>query len=1150
VPPVFWRHLLRTVRQTAGRYVAIVVIGALGCGFFAGLRMTGVGMRRSADAFFDRTNLYDLELVSTLGFSSSQVGDVSSVGGVAACEPGRSVDVMARMGDVNHACRVVSLDSWASAGFSGGPMNGLELRSGRWPESADECVIVDKAADKGAVPGDVEVLYGAQDLDGLLATRDFRVVGTVASSAHVQEAVLSTTSLGSGTVNQVLFTLPSAFVPDAPYTELYVRVAGAADEPWGSASYDGAVDAVAGRIEALIPGLAQGRADELRAEAQERVDEGRAELADRRAEAEASLADGAAALEEAGARLDSGAAEVEDGRRGLADGRAQVADGERLLADGEAEIERNAAGLEEGRRQLGAAAAQVDAGRQELARAEAGLEAQAPAVEQARAAVAAYDEGCQRLVAQAAAAGLSGDDAQAVADAARAALDRLKEDQAAGADGLEGQVAALEDLLEAAQALVSQAPQVEAARGAVRTFEEGCARLDEEARRLDEAEAELADNRAALDSGAARLQEGRDALDASRAQLDEARAKVESGQASLADAEARLADGRAEYEEGLATYERGREEALAGIADAEARLDDAQREVDAIGPGDVYLLDREQNYGAASYLADSERIDAIATAFPFFFFLVAALVSLTTMTRMVDDDRGLMGTLKALGYGRAAICSKYVAYAGSASLLGALVGVLSMSQLLPCVIFTAYGIIYGVPARPMPLPVEAAPAVAATVIGVAVTVGAALAACLSSLRESPAGLMQPKAPKAGRRILLERVGPVWRRLSFSWKVTFRNIFRYRRRFLMTVVGVAGCCALLLTGFGVRDAVNDIIDKQFGEIVHYNATVGLSVDATGRQRADVLDALGSMGRGDPVAAFEENVVARPEDGSKDLAVVLVVPEDAGSLGRAVTLRERRGGAPVDLGSDSVVLTEKLATTLGVGPGDEVRLWAQDATGNATGQERRLVVTAVCENYLGSYVYIGADAYVRAFGEPGEANTAFAFLPTDAVERAVDADRLQAMDGVETLMLDDETIETYREMLSSVDLVMVVLIAAAALLAFVVLYNLANINIAERSREIASLKVLGFLPKEVCSYVFREIAIIVVVGALVGLVLGTWFEGYVVVTAEVDAAMFGREIHAVSYLCSFGLTVLFCVLVLAAMVPRLASIDMVESLKSAE
>lgn len=1150
MPPVFWRQLLRCVKQSAGRFVAIVLIVALGCGFFAGLRMTGVGMRRSGDAFFDRTNLYDLELVSTLGFSSGQVDEIASVEGVEACEPGWSADVMAQMGDAACACRVMSLESWGESGFSGGPMNGLELVSGRWPETPGECVIVSKEADQGSYPDKVDVLYGARDLEGVLAEKGFAVVGTVSSSAHVHEAVLGPTSLGSGTLGQALFVLPSAFASDAPHTEVYVRATGAADALWGSDPYNSAVDAVAERLDAQVAGIAEKRTAEVKSDAQAQVDEGKQELERRTAEVEQQLADGKAELDEAKAQLDSGADEVESGRAELSDGRAQLREGRTRYESGKAELEGRAAELEEGKRRLGAAAAQVDAQKKELADAEAALAAQAPAIEQARSAVAAFDEGQAALVSQANQVGIAGDDAETVARSAQAALDELKKAQEAGVPGLDGQVTALQSLLGSAEALVAQAPRVETARGAVAAYEAGRARTDEGNRQIAEAEAELEGNRAILDAGANQLAEGRARLEASAAQLDEAQDGIAEGERALADAEERLAAGQASYDEGLAEYEKGRQTALDGLAKAQESLDSAQRDVDAIEPAEVYVLDRGQNYGAACFLADSERIDAIATAFPFFFFLVAALVSLTTMTRMVDDDRGLMGTLKALGYGRGAICARYVIYAGSASLAGALLGILSMSQLLPWVIFTAYGIIYGVPARPMPLPVEPGPAAAAAAIGVAVTVGAAVAACLSSLRESPAALMQPKAPKAGRRILLEHVGPLWRRLSFSWKVTLRNIFLYRRRFVMTVVGVAGCCALLLTGFGVRDAVNDIIDKQFGQIVHYNAIVGFSDDATEGQKGAVLNALGSMGPQEPVGAFERNVVARPADDSKDCSVVLVVPQNADDLGRVVTLRTRQGQEPIDFGARSVVLTEKLATTLGVAPGDTVRLWGQDATGNASGPERGLTVTDVCENYLGSYIYLGSSAYEEAFGEAGDENTVFAFLPADAAERADDAERLQAMDGVETLMLNDETIETYRNMLSSVDLVMVVLIAAAALLAFVVLYNLANINIAERSREIASLKVLGFLPKEVCSYVYREIVIIVVIGALVGLVLGTWFEGYVVVTAEVDAAMFGREIHAMSYVWAFGLTLAFCAVVLAAMVPKLASIDMVESLKSAE
>lgn len=414
--------------------------------------------------------------------------------------------------------------------------------------------------------------------------------------------------------------------------------------------------------------------------------------------------------------------------------------------------------------------------------------------------------------------------------------------------------------------------------------------------------------------------------------------------------------------------------------------------------------------------------------------------------------------------------------------------------------------------------------------------------------------MTSKAPKAGRRILLEHIGPLWRRMSFSWKVSARNILRYKRRFLMTVIGVSGCTALMLVGFGLHDAIWDIIDVQFGQIQRYDMTVsiarGLDDASAGRVRRTLVD-----GGAKHLTRVDARAMLAKGSGSDDLAVQVVVARDPARLARSIDFRGRIGHRPVAFGADSVLVTEKAARTLGVGSGDDLALSRQNAMGDATGAARRIPVTGVVENYVGNVVYLGPDAWERlAQGADGwDTDLAYGtwYATAPAGQEACDrlADALRADRAVATVGYVQTTVGTYRTMLSAIDVIVVVLIVAAAL-AFIVLYDLTTIDIGERIREIATLKVLGFRRGEVDAYVFREMAVLVLVGALAGLGLGTWLEGFVITTVEVDVVMFGRTIHAASYLWAFLLAGLFAAVVMLAMRPRLAAIDMVESLKSVD
>ena len=480
--------------------------------------------------------------------------------------------------------------------------------------------------------------------------------------------------------------------------------------------------------------------------------------------------------------------------------------------------------------------------------------------------------------------------------------------------------------------------------------------------------------------------------------------------------------------------------------------------------------------------------------------------------------------------------------------MGSVVGIAVLSQVLPWVIMEAYSIVYYVPRGVMP--VDAGIAVAAAGFGVGITLLATWAAAAATLRESPAALMRPPAPKAGKRILLERIGPVWRRLSFSWKVTFRNIFRYKRRLFMTCVGIAGCTALLLTGLGLQNSINDIIDVQYGELVDYNVVISEKDGATESERAEAAALMDDKAvLPVSVRATEESMIAQGADGTEAMTTI-VAPDDSLAFEDLWTFRTRAGHETVPLTNDGAVITEKLASKLGLAVGGTLTFAEQDDLGNATAKTFEVPVAGIIENYIGDYAFMTPATFERVFGKEPTNLTVYAQATSDEGQRQALSDALRATGAVDTVAYNDEIIASYKQMLRSVNMVVVVLVVAAAALAFIVLYNLTNINITERAREIATLKVLGFTPHEVNAYIFREIVLLTILGAVVGLGLGVVLESFVVVTAEVDQVMFGRTIHWPSYGIAFALTMVFTAIVMLVMRPKLAKIDMVESLKSNE
>jgi putative ABC transport system permease protein len=1229
-----------------------------------------------------------------LGFSDDDVRRVEGIDGVEAAMPSITFDAMAHLGNEQGVVRLGSLDvddAQASTAVSAyevsskndAYLNRPFLREGTWPSAPDECVAsADDPSHLVGVGDTVTLLYGTSDLDDVVKSKELRVVGTVSSSNYPYTGSFGSTTLGSGMVDQYVYLAPDAFVDSMPYTEIYVKVEGAAAEASESDDYFEVLDKTKSRVEDQLAGLEGARLEDLRADAQSQLDEKRADYESEKADAEQKLADAKATLDDSKGQLDDSAAELADAKATLdesattladskaqldagqaqyesglaqynaglaqynngvseyqqktAAGQVQIAESERQLASSKAQLDageaQHAAGvgqlvaevsdqlkdqgvevsdlasakaaLEGAKTQISDGLAQIDVGLAQLdggiTQLQTGLEQAQAGLDQARVTaaelegqVAQLGAASEQLAAQIAAAEAAGADEETLAQL-RAQKDQVDAGLAQAQEGL-GQAQAAQQELEVKipelQAQLEQLQQQKAAAkpeaeakkedlqeqlASVQKGLDGIAALEASRAQLDAGweqynagAAQLAAGKQQLEdqsrAGASQLADAKAQLDRSAAQLSAAKGELDSGRVQYNDGVAKYHDGLSQYQEGLAQYEDGRAKFLDGLsvyeknradadqkfADAEAQLADAQGEIDALEAPDIYVLDRSQSEGAATYLADTERMDHIAAVFPFIFFLVAALVALTTMTRMVDDDRVQIGTYKALGYGTATIASKYLAYAGIASVVGAVVGTLVLTQVLPQIVINSYAIIYAVPVHPVPMPILPSIALAAGGLGVGVTLLATWLAVVSSLRATPATLMLPRAPKAGKRILLERIRPLWSRMSFSWKVTFRNLFRYKRRLLMTVIGISGCTALLLVGFGLHDSIWDIINVQYGPISHYNTTVGLKDDASEEDVLRIRSYLESTGKASGLIRVQRsNMQASSGAGQKAYQVTAVVPQSADELKHAITFRDRRSGKPVDFKDDAVLITEKLSSLTGVGVGEQIVVFDQDDVGNAKGEGYSLTVTGVVENYVGNLVYVGRDAWDAAGKEAPTYNTLFGTVSGEEADRKVVGDALHEEPEVSTVIFSDETINTYSSALRVIDLIVVVLVVSAGMLAFIVLYNLTNINVEERVREIASLKVLGFTRGEVYAYIFREILLLAFLGDALGMFLGTWLATFTITAAEVDYVMFGRAIHAPSYAYSFLITMGFAVLIVILMRHKLDRVNMVESLKSVD
>ena len=786
---------------------------------------------------------------------------------------------------------------------------------------------------------------------------------------------------------------------------------------------------------------------------------------------------------------------VDEANEALEDARQQVSDAETELEDGKAQAE---AELADARQQLDDAQEEVDSGWQEI-------ESSREQLESSR----------QQLV-----------DSQAE-------VDQGQEELNANIDALNQQIDELNAAKEEYNSL--------AASGA--TDDVTMATLNAMYEEIQKGEAAIAQAQDQIDSAKAELESGQDQINSGWNQITAGEQELADAEAKLEEAEAEIADGWEEYYEGEAEAEAEIADGEQKIADAKEELADAENEINDIEMPEWYIYDRSNLPDYTGYGENADRMRAIGEVFPAIFFLVAALISLTTMTRMVEEQRTQIGTLKALGYERHSIAGKYLGYALLATVSGSVVGILFGEKVFPYIIINAYGIMYQ-HMNDIVIPYNLEYGLGAAAAALASTLLATVFSCYKELREQAAELMRPPTPKQGQRVMLERVKFIWKRLNFSWKASIRNLVRYKKRLFMTIFGIGGCMALMLVGFGLKDSIFAIVDIQYGEIQLYDGNIILSDDATEEEKSNIITTLEKDSK---MAGSTEGILSQITVGNGDEwhDVYLDVPKNVEEFSEFVVLQDRVTNEKYELDDSGAILTEKMATELDVEPGDTVTIRDENRG------DLEVEISAVCENYMSHYLYMTPAYYEKVYGEQPDYNSIFyktADRITEEAERI--GEEALTLPGALSVSYTTDLREQVDNMLGALDEVIVVLIISAGMLAFVVLYNLNNINITERQRELATLKVLGFYNGEVAMYVYRENIVLTVLGAVFGIVLGKFLHGFIIVTVEIESVMFGRNIDLSSFIYGFLLTILFSLLVNGAMYFKLKKINMVESLKSVE
>ena len=1083
---------LKEIKNSYKRFLSILLIVLLGVGFFAGLRAASPDMKRTLDMYFDDLNVMDIQVISTLGLTDNDIEAIKNVEGVENVAGSYQADAIV---SIDEEQVVVKVETFSDE------INELNLIEGRLPEDDSECVVESRFLSETEHKIGDTILIDVEDItndDGekqkVLKNNKVTIVGAVKSPLYISTD-RGSTQLGSGVIDYYLY-IPKENINVNLYTNIYVTVEGAKELNTTDNDYSDKVEEVKNRLEDISEERREARYNELYDSANSKIQDAQKELDEEKAKAEQELQD-------AQDELDKGKQEIENGRAELESNRANAnnrfASAKQELKNAKAEVEKN---------------------EKEFINLKAQTEKQ----------IEEYQEQLSSLKS-----------VQTQLNNAQTSLETAQKELKELEEKLEN--AGESEKKEIQEKINQKNSQIQILQGTIYTIQNSLEDME-----VTDLAGTIKQLEIGIKTAKTELANGEKQIEEAKNQISESEKELESTQNStyyqLNQAEQELQDAEKEIKDGEKELEDARKEFDEQIEEAEQKLLDAKEDLKEIKRPEWYVLDREQNTGYASYVQDTDRVANLAQVFPVVFFLVAALISLTSMSRMVEEERVEIGTLKALGYSKRQISRKYLIYAILATVIGGIIGIFIGFNLIPKIIANMYATVYEVPEVILQFNVDIA------IFGMAAalicTVGATLYTCVKELIHNPATLMRPKAPKPGKRVILEKIPFIWKHLNFTAKVTARNLFRYKKRFLMTIIGVCGCTALIVAGFGLRDAITNMIPKQFGEIDKYNISITLKEEKYDDELAEVEEKIQENNQiVETLGANVQSVNIIKNDNNQ--SIQLIVPEDVNKLENFISLRDRKNKEDkYVLDASGVIISEKLSNLLDIKEGDTILLE------NSDGDRAEVRVTKITENYIMHYIYMSPELYNSTYDTRVESNVVYAITEemTEEQEDNLGKKLLEDSENISGVSFTSASEDMFKTVMDNMDMVVWILIIAAGLLALVVLYNLLNANISERIRELATIKVLGFYDREVYSYIARETIILTVIGILIGLVGGYFLTMYILRTCELDITMFDPHVEVLSYVLGVVITVFFAIIVNIVTYFSLKKIDMIESLKSVE
>lgn len=1103
---VLWRTSLREILGSKARFLSILGIVFLGVAFFVGLSATGPDMIQTADAYYQQQQLADAQIFTPFGMSEASLEDVKEMDQVAHAEGRYFQDVF--LADKDQTVRLYSYDQQQQ-------LNRVKLVKGRLPKN-DQEIALDEIAETNHSyqTGDNFVIEGSEDS---FVNKELTVVGFVESPQYIENFSRGNTTVGKGTIDFFAIMSPENF-KQSVFSEVLVQYKNLKNATAYSDTYKDRWESNQQKTEDRLKEDSAKRLQELKKSNQQQIDEAKAQLEAGKTEA----AQQTQQLAEAQQRLETGkreyAASQQEFEAKSQEAQAQIQEREKLLApqqqalaDQKEELSKLKT-LEERKKQ---AAEETDALRtkREQAVSEMNqLTTEQGQLEQIR--DQAAQGNTQQLIQQL--------DSQKYSDVIQA-LQQQNVQQA--------QTAASQHLARIGADIQQQQPKVNQLEAQWSENQQVLAAELPTASQLADYQAQIEELEEWLATGTQQLETAKADLAASQKQ----------GQEQLEQAKQQLDQAQKTYDDGQKALEAANSDALAKAQKEIAEKEAALAQLDQL---DYTIQGRNDNPGYKEYQDNADRISSLATVFPLIFFLIAALVTLTTMTRMVEEKRGELGTFKALGYWNREISLKFILYAALAGGIGGLLGLAVGFYLLPTIIFNAYGQLYNL--NQVVTPWYVSYAVAAMLVALLCSVGTALFVLRYDLKATPATLMQPRAPKKGKRIWLERVTPLWSRLTFIQKVTMRNLFRYKQRMLMTILGIAGCMSMLITGFGLRDSIGDIVPIQFENILQYQGTVVFSEPLSQSETADYQQQLDQLSHFKDHLGMSTEMFTAETGEVNQQEISLHVPEDTKKLDSFISFNDRTSQKTYQLTDQGVIINEKLAELFKLKPGDTLKIKATD------GENYQVKIANIAENYVGHFIYMTPKYYDQLFDRTPDYNTdllLFDKQPSSSQENTI-GQQLMGRDKVISVAFLSESRNALKDTVESLNVIMWVLIVSAGLLAFIVLYNLTNINISERIRELSTIKVLGFYNKEVVAYVYRENVLLTLIGIFAGMFLGKIEHRYILKTVELDITMFSPDIQPMSYLYSALITLFFALIVGILMYFKLKKINMIEALKANE